>query len=717
MSSTLRCAKNAEKKLRQLFEYNEQPHEFDKTLVDILINAIDNCKILDPACGSGAFPMGILHRLVFLLHKLDPHNKQWKQKQLDKAMNIDDADARENLLEDIEDSFDNNEMDYGRKLFLIENCIYGVDIQPIAGQIAKLRFFISLIVDQRVDPGRKNLGIRPLPNLETRFVAANTLIGIDKPAQMTLRNPAIDSKEGELHQVRERHFTARTPKTKEKYRELDEQLRQELAELLEADGFKPETTQMLANWNPYDQNASAPFFDPEWMFGIKEGFDVVIGNPPYVEHKKLKFIASVLKDSYETFSGTADLYVYFYEQGIKCLKQQGILSFITSNKFIRTKYGLPLRTFFLEYHIQQIIDFTDIHVFDALVASCVLNVINEEPDNNNKVLFASCDDSIEHVGLQTFINGNSIKILQQTLSPELWLLENSENALLKSTIEGNGKRLKEIIGVNVNRGVTTGYNPAFLIDDTERKALIKQDNNSKDVIMPLIQGRNIKKWIYSFTNNYLIFTKQGINIKSYPALKTHLQKFYDELRPRTGDEKKGRKPGSYKWFEIQDNTAYYQHFEREKIVWGLTSDRWTFAYDNDNNYLPSNGYILTSTKVPVKYILAILNSSLMKFYFGFIGIMTAGGAYTLKHGTILEFPIPDKTNYKPFIRLVNQILTAKQNNPKADTTALENEIDLLVYKLYGLSYVEVKVIDPEIESIISEKGYNKRPAIAALPAK
>lgn len=187
--------KDAEKKLRQIFEYNEQTHEFDHTLVSILINAIDECKILDPACGSGAFPMGVLPRLVFLLHKLDPHNKQWKQKQLDKAMNIDDADARENLLEDIEDSFENNEMDYGRKLFLIENCIYGVDIQPIAGQIAKLRFFISLIVDQRTDPKRKNLGIRPLPNLETKFVAANTLIGIDKPAQLTLRNrPLIPKK-------------------------------------------------------------------------------------------------------------------------------------------------------------------------------------------------------------------------------------------------------------------------------------------------------------------------------------------------------------------------------------------------------------------------------------------------------------------------------------------------------------------------------------------
>jgi hypothetical protein len=216
-----------ESRLRHLLAYNDEPHQFRPAEVDALIAAIDNLKALDPACGSGAFPMGLLHKLVFILGNLDPHNEQWKQKQTAKASEIPDATVREKTLADIEQAFAAGELDYGRKLYLIENCIYGVDIQPIAVQIAKMRFFISLIVDEQVaqtilsgPPNGQtglsglpwNLGIRPLPNLETKFVAANTLIGIEKPAQQMLRNPQIDAKEAELRRVRERHFTAPAPR-------------------------------------------------------------------------------------------------------------------------------------------------------------------------------------------------------------------------------------------------------------------------------------------------------------------------------------------------------------------------------------------------------------------------------------------------------------------------------------------------------------------------
>ena len=180
-----------------------QTHSMKRT-PKVLIRAIDTLKILDPAVGSGAFPMGMLHRLVFILGKLDPRNDQWRQRQIDRvestikmAEEIDDSTFRESTLRDLEgeiesinESFERNELDYGRKLYLIENCIYGVDIQPIATQIAKLRFFISLIVDQQIDDSRKNRGVRPLPNLETKFVAANTLIGVDKPLHnCIIRNP------------------------------------------------------------------------------------------------------------------------------------------------------------------------------------------------------------------------------------------------------------------------------------------------------------------------------------------------------------------------------------------------------------------------------------------------------------------------------------------------------------------------------------------------
>lgn len=295
-----------EERLRHLLAYNDDPHKFTPAEVDVLISAINTLKALDPACGSGAFPMGMLHKLVYILGRLDHDNSKWRElqkqkaiKETEEAYKIGDKEERERRLLDISEVFENNASDYGRKLYLIENCIFGVDIQPIAVQIAKLRFFVSLIVDQRINTvGAKdfspapNRGVRPLPNLETKFVAANTLIGIEKPAQMLLRNPDIDRKEKELKEVRERHFTARTPQTKEKYRRADEKLRAEISELLKQDGFPSETTEKLAKWNPYDQNASAGFFDPEWMFGIQcpsprggegegEGFDIVIGNPPY----------------------------------------------------------------------------------------------------------------------------------------------------------------------------------------------------------------------------------------------------------------------------------------------------------------------------------------------------------------------------------------------------------------------------------------------------
>jgi adenine-specific DNA-methyltransferase len=317
---TEKGSNEVDERLRDLFSYNENEPNFTEKEKGLLIEAIDACKIVDPACGSGAFPMGILHKMVFILGKLDPHNERWMQRQIDKVYDIPDTTLHDNLKAEIEKAFKENYNDYGRKLYLIENCIYGVDIQPIAVQIAKLRFFISLIVDQKVNRQVKNLGIRPLPNLETKFVAGNTLIGIERPKQMTLRNAAIDVKEKQLRDVREKHFNARTPATKKKYREQDKELRKELADLLESDGFKPETTRLMASWDPYDQNKFAGFFDSEWMFGLQNGFDVVIGNPPYVRVQSLsRQEKNYFNEHFYSATGNYDLYVLFIEKGFELM--------------------------------------------------------------------------------------------------------------------------------------------------------------------------------------------------------------------------------------------------------------------------------------------------------------------------------------------------------------------------------------------------------------
>lgn len=269
-------------RLDLLFAYTEDVPDFSELEKATLIAAIDALKILDPACGSGAFPMGVLHKLVYILGKLDPDNDRWKQTQLAK---LDSAPMREEL----ERAFTDNNDDYGRKLYLIENCLYGVDIQPIAIQITKLRFFISLVCDQKTNQNKaKNLNIKPLPNLETKFVAADTLIGIPKKivkeGHFDLTIDAIQHLQKQLQNVRHQYFTVQYRRDKLRLQREDKDLRQELAHELArsyAEKSDAETVEKLALWDPFDPQCSAGFFDAEWMFGITAGFSIVIGNPPY----------------------------------------------------------------------------------------------------------------------------------------------------------------------------------------------------------------------------------------------------------------------------------------------------------------------------------------------------------------------------------------------------------------------------------------------------
>jgi adenine-specific DNA-methyltransferase len=349
---------NFETRLRELISYTETPNLFNREETQAIIEAISNCKILDPACGSGAFPMGILHTMVHILQKLDPENQYWKEIQKEKIIGdqikileqdkkaiqgLSDKQVRKKALETVQQRLDELEEifnkeynfdDYSRKLYLIENCIYGIDIQPIAIQIAKLRFFISLVIDQKVNKSKENFGIRSLPNLETKFVAANTLIGLDKPQQLAIRNPNIEQKEKELKQVRHEYFTANTRKKKIDLQKKDKQLRKKIAELLKDDKWDKKVAEQIASFDPYDQNHFANWFDPEWMFGIKEGFDIVIGNPPYgakvndseknyfqLNYKTAKTIKGIQK-------GSLDTYTLFIELGHNICKKNGNLHYI-----------------------------------------------------------------------------------------------------------------------------------------------------------------------------------------------------------------------------------------------------------------------------------------------------------------------------------------------------------------------------------------------------
>lgn len=317
--------KDAQVGLDILFTYTERAHPFSEQEVATLLDAIHTCKILDPACGSGAFPMGMLHKLVYIIHKLDPDNARWKQLQIDAAAKIPDLSARDAAIAAIERDFADNEDDYGRKLYLIENCLYGVDIQPIAIQISKLRFFISLVCDQRTNRNKKdNHGIRPLPNLETKFVAADTLIGLPEMGQLALVPYRVHQIEGEIEALYHRHFAIQRRDQKLAVQKKIKSLREELGKLLAESLGSSKKAQHIANWDPFDPQASSEFFNAHWMFGpsLADGFDIVFGNPPWGAGLS-KEMKTQLKEAYpEIDSSTPNSFAYFIGAALKLAKSQ-----------------------------------------------------------------------------------------------------------------------------------------------------------------------------------------------------------------------------------------------------------------------------------------------------------------------------------------------------------------------------------------------------------
>lgn len=606
---------NLIERLKQLFSYTGDPHHFNNKEIDHLIEAIDSCKILDPACGSGAFPMGILHKIVFVLNKLDPNNKKWKQKQLDKAkrdktraeQDFEDDRNRETSLneiskriQDIEKAFDTNthELDYARKLYLIENCIYGVDVQPVAIQISKLRFFIALIVDQKAGNANQqyNRGIRPLPNLETKFVAANTLVTIEKPDQLMLTNfeleKQIGGKETEIHKVRERHFRARTPDTKEKYRLFDQQLRDELKILLEKAGFKKDETDILAKWNPYDQNTSANFFDPQWMFEINHGFDIVISNPPYrklTRNNTDQNILSYYLERYKSIrnSDSKNLFTLFIERGVQLTNdKRGILSFIVPEGLFQTRsYENCVNIMKSNGSIEKIVTFSEF-VFENAVTGNLIFVMSR-PNSEEQTIFFHFDKDFN-----------------------LSELEKNDVNLTKAIRDSSDWTLKEIAGVF--KGIVV----------KDRQNVISSSKKGKKDSFLL--GRNISKWqinSYFYTN-------------------------FDDL------------------VAIGGTKAKWKHDISPRILVRRTGDSLCCAFLNKKSITESTLYSVWSINKNIdnKFLYALLNSKCLDYYLR-KNMITNKQAFPQVLMTDLELlPIINSTNQTLFITLIEFIEYLIQDN-------------------------------------------------------
>ena len=476
-----------------------------------LVHAIANIRVLDPAVGSGAFPMGILQTLTLALRRLDPQNTLWEEFQkaraktrAGEAFNTRDQELRNEVLSEISATFEKyRSSDFGRKLYLIQNSIYGVDIQPTACQIAKLRFFISLIIEQEPDKNAHNYGINPLPNLDTRLVAADALIGLARPAQKGIGEEEIENLLQQLVTNREQHFLAVDRRKKLKLQTKDAKLRKYLARKLQEQGWEFGVAEDIAHWDPYDQNTHADWFDPEYMFGVKEGFDVVIGNPPYIQLQKDQGRArkKYQNANFITFTSTGDIYQLFYERGCNLLKVgTGALVFITSNSWLKAKYGERLRAWVAEHHMPLRLIEMGKDVFDATVDTAVLIIRNGK---HNPVVCQAVD--IEHAPEDQFppLSGN-----WGTLEPKgdrPWMALSSTERAIMEKMEARGTPLKDW-DISIYYGIKTGYNEAFIVDTATRDRLIEEDPNSEEILKPILRGRDIARYHANWAGLWLILT-------------------------------------------------------------------------------------------------------------------------------------------------------------------------------------------------------------------
>ena len=694
-------------KLEELLSYSET-HSFSEFEVDELIKSVNEVKILDPACGSGAFPMGLLHKLVHILSKLDPHNLKWKESQIEKASQIDDIEAREEAIKIIEKQFNDNEMDYSRKLYLIQNCIFGVDIQPIATQISRLRFFISLIVDETPNQDRNNnMGILALPNLETKFVAANTLI--DLPQNNLFSTfPTIVKLREELEKVRAMHFRANSSRKKTEIQNKDNEIRMKIKQESITMGATFESAAKLADWSPYDKDYSSDWFNPKWMFNV-EKFDIVIANPPYVEFKNLPQSTKDLLKNYQTTNGKYDLYVPFIERGLELLLNEGQLNYICPTRFMTRDYGASLRKLINnDYCLNSIVDFSDIQIFDNAMTYTGLFMISKEV-KDSKFKYSKFKSNINNSSLLSEIlhNPNNYKNYIECnnydisyLKNDSWYFHNQENENLLLKIKNKTNSLKECTD-GIYQGIATGKDEVFMITKSE----IDNYKITDKYIHKILKGKDISTYIINWSNKYVIYpyTENGKVIDEEiikitdPGLYNYLLDNREKLKGRSYFDKSPKK-----WYELW-NQRNLLRFKQVKIITLDNASKNSFAIDTDNYTGTTTTYSLILKDKAIEnyhYVLAVLNSSLMNYYHKNNTIPQAGGFYRYQAIFINDLPIKivDQKIKTKFSNKIKQLL----NN--IDNKEILLDIDVMVYKLYELTYDEIKTIDNEFS--MSEAEYN-----------
>jgi adenine-specific DNA-methyltransferase len=435
------------------------------------------------------------------------------------------------------------------------------------------------------------------------------------------------------------------------------------------------------------------------MFGLERGFDIVIGNPPYVRQEKIRPLKPALKEQYKCYTGIADLYVYFFESGVNLLREGGVLCYICSNKYFRAGYGKKLRHFLSQQTtIRQLIDFGDAPVFTAIAYPSIICLQKTSP-NGSRLHAFNWEPGPAITEFETVFEANRFTMPQSALTADGWRLESPEVLALLAKLQQMGKTLGEYVSGRFYYGIKTGLNEAFVIDRATRDRLIAQHPSSAEIIKPFLRGRDVKRWLVTFEDQYLIKIESSANkrhpwtgkpdkeaekifAKTYPAIYAHFEPYRKRLIKRYDQ-------GKYYW-ELRA-CAYWEEFGQPKIIIPAIAQSVEYAPDTQGFFSNDKSSICVTDLS--SYLSGLLNSQLHWWYIQQVAASRQGGFYEFKPMYVGEIPIVDTDDKQAIETRVEQILAAKEDNPSADVSALEQEIDQLVYELYRLTPSEIALIE------------------------
>ncbi|GAB3328248.1 TaqI-like C-terminal specificity domain-containing protein [Marivirga atlantica] len=717
----------------------------DRSEANEIINSL---KICDPAVGSGHFLVSALNEMIAIKNDLkilqDRNGKRLKEYQFEiendeLVITDDDGDLFEYSINNKE-SQRVQETLFHEKQNIIENCLFGVDINPNSVKICRLRLWIELLKNAYY---KNETELETLPNIDINIKCGNSLISrfdLDADIKKALKSSkwsidsyklAVDSYRNAQSKEEKREMerlisdiksdfrseiSKNDPKIKRKAKlggelynltqqqglfevsKAEEKKRKKEIAKIEQQLDKLETEIAEIKDNKIYENAF------EWRFEFPEvldnngnfkGFDIIIGNPPYIRQEELSDIKQYLGSNFLTFAGTADLYVYFVELGLNLLKDGGDFTYIIPNKWMRAGYGQKLRSFVKSFQIEELLDFGDLPVFEeATTYPLIISLKKSKPNSEfQAVNFTSLDFD---VSMKSYINQNKINVLIKELADQGWTLTDSKVQKLLIKLRTKGKPLGKYVEGKIFRGVLTGLNEAFVINKEIKDRLISEDPSSKDVIKPFLSGRDIKRYRKPEIKNYIILFKNGDTKKwfgdlseadaikkmnsKYPAIMSWLDQFKERAIARYDK-------GQY-WWELRA-CDYYEEFEKEKIAWPETSMDNQFTIVEQGNYLNKTAFIIPLSD---KSLLGQLNSSVAKFFFDSIVSKMRGGYFSMSKAYVETFPVIEKAIEEIDQRVV-EILTIKRNDPKINTIDLVREIDQLVYKMYELTEDEIKIVE------------------------